>query len=112
HPPDAAPDPRFPPNPSCPRGGAENRSIMNTAPLSLLRDFSDRLSPMVVKELRHGLRTRVFTSILTFFQFCMILIVGSGVLGVDMEVVNNLFWGISLVALLAILPLRGFSTLS
>ncbi|MES2735303.1 MAG: hypothetical protein V4672_03215 [Verrucomicrobiota bacterium] len=85
---------------------------MNTSPLTLLRDFDDRLSPMVVKELRHGLRTRMFTSVLTVIQLCMILIVGSGVLGVDMEVIGNLFWGFALAALLVALPLRGFGTLS
>jgi len=85
---------------------------MNAAPLTPLRDFSDRLSPMVVKELRHGLRTRAFTSILTFFQLIMILIIGAGMMGVPMEVVNNIFWSISLLALLLALPLRGFATLS
>lgn len=85
---------------------------MNTAPLTLLRDFSDRLSPMVVKELRHGLRTRAFTSLLTTFQICMILLVGTGMLGVPMQVITNIFWGLSLLILLVALPLRGFATLS
>ncbi|TDU81385.1 ABC-type transport system involved in cytochrome c biogenesis permease component [Prosthecobacter fusiformis] len=85
---------------------------MNTAPLPLLRDFSDRLSPMLVKELRHGLRTRAFTSLLTSFQVCMILITGSGVLGIPQEVISNIFWTVALVALLLALPLRGFGTLS
>lgn len=85
---------------------------MNTSPALLLRDFSDRLSPMVVKELRHGLRTRVFASVLTTFQLCMILIVSSGVLGVPAEVVGNIFWTIALTALLLALPVRGFSALS
>lgn len=77
-----------------------------------LRDFSDRLSPMVVKELRHGLRTRMFASMLTTFQLCMILIVGSGVLGVPAEVMGNIFWSIALIALLLALPVRGFGALS
>jgi hypothetical protein len=48
---------------------------MNNAPAALLRDFSDRLSPMVVKELRHGLRTRAFVALLTSFQIFMIIVV-------------------------------------
>ena len=31
------------------------------SPSPLLQDFSDRLSPMVVKEMRQGLRTRFFS---------------------------------------------------
>ncbi|MEN3943218.1 hypothetical protein WJU23_18105 [Prosthecobacter sp. SYSU 5D2] len=85
---------------------------MNTAPLTLLRDFSDRLSPMLVKELRHGLRTPAFTSLLTSFQIFMIVVIGSGALGVPVEVTSNIFWSITLVALLLALPLRGFGSLS
>lgn len=85
---------------------------MNAVRLTLLRDFGDHLSPMVVKELRHGLRTRMFTAVLTVFQFGMIMIVGSGALGVEAETISALFWGFSLAALLGALPLRGFGTLS
>lgn len=85
---------------------------MNTVPLTLLRDFNDWLSPMLVKELRHGLRTRAFTSLLTSFQLGMILVVGSGVMGVSTEVISNIFWTLTLTALLLALPLRGFGTLS
>ena len=31
------------------------------SPSPILQDFSDRLSPMVVKEMRQGLRTRFFS---------------------------------------------------
>lgn len=85
---------------------------MNAAPLTPLRDFSDRLSPMLVKELRHGLRTRIFTSLLTTFQVCMILIVGTGILGVEAKVIGNVFWSVALLALFVALPLRGFGILS
>ncbi|MBB5035969.1 hypothetical protein [Prosthecobacter dejongeii] len=85
---------------------------MNAMRLGLLNDFGDGLSPMVVKELRHGLRTRMFTAVLTVFQFGMIMIVGSGALGVEAETISALFWGFSLAALLGALPLRGFGTLS
>ena len=46
---------------------------MNTT-LPLLRDFSDRFSPIVVKELRQGLRTRFFTSALILFHTFIILL--------------------------------------
>jgi ABC-type transport system involved in cytochrome c biogenesis permease component len=85
---------------------------MNNAPAALLRDFSDRLSPMVVKELRHGLRTRAFVALLTSFQIFMIIVIGSGALGVPVHIISNIFWTITLLALLLALPLRGFASLS
>lgn len=85
---------------------------MNNAPPALLRDFSDRLSPMLVKELRHGLRTRAFTALLTSFQLFMILVIGTGALGVPEEIISNIFWTLTLVALLVALPLRGFGSLA
>lgn len=85
---------------------------MNSATVPLLRDFSDRLSPMVVKELRHGLRTRVFTSLLIVFQVGMIVLTSTVLIGVPMEVVNSFFWSLSLLAILGVLPLRGFHALA
>ena len=41
---------------------------MSTMPLTLLNDFGDRFSPMLVKELRQGLRTRFFTAALLLFH--------------------------------------------
>lgn len=85
---------------------------MNSHTVPLLRDFSDRLSPMVVKELRHGLRTRLFTSILIVFQLGMILLTSTVLLGAPMEVISSLFWSLSLLAILGALPLRGFNALT
>ncbi|HEY1083103.1 MAG TPA: hypothetical protein VGE29_12615 [Prosthecobacter sp.] len=79
--------------------------------LPLLQDFSDRLSPMVVKELRHGLRARVFTSVLTVFHVCMIVIVSACTVGADVATVGYIFWAFSAAALLVALPLRGFGAL-
>ncbi|WP_078811378.1 hypothetical protein [Prosthecobacter debontii] len=81
-------------------------------PVPLLRDFSDRLSPMLVKELRHGLRTRIFTSMLIVFQLGMILLISTVMMGAPMEVVGTLFWSLSLLALLGAFPLRGFNALT
>ncbi len=45
-----------------------------TTALTPLTDFSDRLSPMVVKELRQGLRTRAFGSTMLLMHVLLILI--------------------------------------
>lgn len=83
---------------------------MNTV-LPLLRDFSDRFSPIVVKELRQGLRTRFFTSALILFHTLIILLLCTGTLGAPVEAVNGIFWGIAGFMLLVVMPLRGFSSL-
>lgn len=83
---------------------------MNTA-LPMLRDFSDRFSPIVVKELRQGLRTRFFTSSLILFHTLIILLLATVLYGTPVEVVNGIFWGIAGLMLLAVMPLRGFAAL-
>lgn len=80
--------------------------------LTLLRDFGDWLSPMVVKELRHGLRTRFFTMALIGFHWILILMMASVLIGASDEIVNSLFWMVAFFLLLGLLPLRGFSTLA
>lgn len=84
---------------------------MNTT-LPLLRDFSDRFSPIVVKELRQGLRTRFFTSALILFHTLIILLLSTVSLGTPMMAVNGIFWGMTGLMLLVVLPLRGFSALN
>ena len=64
-----------------------------------LRDFSDRLSPMVVKELRHGLRARMFTSILMGTHVLLIVLMSGALLGVPQEMVHGMFWGGAALAL-------------
>jgi hypothetical protein len=77
----------------------------------MLRDFSDRFSPIVVKELRQGLRTRFFTSSLILFHTLIILLLVTVTFGTPVEVVNGIFWGIAGLMLLVVLPLRGFAAL-
>ncbi|WP_395738414.1 hypothetical protein [Prosthecobacter sp.] len=84
---------------------------MSTISLPLLRDFSDRFSPIVVKELRQGLRTRFFTSALILFHTFIILLLVTATLDVPVEAVNGIFWGIAGLMLLVVLPLRGFGAL-
>lgn len=81
------------------------------APLTALRDFSDRLSPMVVKELRHGLRTSAFAT-------CLVLLHGLMVVALLMvprtetAVLDAMFWGLACVVVLWLLPLRGFGAVA
>lgn len=82
-----------------------------SASLPMLRDFSDRFSPIVVKELRQGLRTRFFTSSLILFHTLIILLLVTVTFGTPAEMVNGIFWGIAGFMLLVVLPLRGFSAL-
>lgn len=84
---------------------------MTTATLPLPNDFSDRFSPIVVKELRQGLRTRFFTSALILFHSFIILLLASVMLDAPVEVVNGIFWGIAGLMLLVVLPLRAFNAL-
>lgn len=77
-----------------------------------LRDFSDRLSPMVVKELRHGLRARMFTSILMGTHVLLIVLMSGALLGVPQDMVHAMFWGGAALAFLLFMPLRGSNSLA
>ncbi|HYF36320.1 MAG TPA: hypothetical protein VD994_13580 [Prosthecobacter sp.] len=81
-------------------------------PLPLLRDFPDWQSPMVVKELRHGLRTRFFTLALIQFHILLTLVMGSALLGADQEMINAVFWWLALAVVLVAMPARGFAALT
>lgn len=83
-----------------------------TATLPLLRDFSDRLSPMLVKELRQGLRARAFVASLIGLHWLLLLLMAGTQFGVDRATMNELFWGIAILALMLALPLRGFVALA
>ncbi len=87
-----------------------SQSAADTIPV---RDFSDRVSPMLVKELRQGLRTRVFTFAFIFVQGFMILFMLAG-LGpnANPDELSGLFWSLLLVVLFVVIPLRGLGALS
>lgn len=84
--------------------------------LTHLTDFPDKLSPMLVKELRQGMRARSFTVLFLVFQgvLAFILLTASAVTGSDhsgsfaSEVIFTLF----AIAALFIQPMRGISALS
>lgn len=85
---------------------------MSTLTLPSLQDFGDFFSPLVVKELRQGLRTRFFTSALLLFHCFIILLLGTVLLEAPQEAVNGVFWGAAGLMLLVVLPLRGFNALN
>jgi len=84
--------------------------------LTHLTDFPDKLSPMLVKELRQGMRARSFTVLFLVFQgvLAFIILTASAVASSDnagsfaSEVIFSLFAG----AALFIQPMRGISALS
>jgi hypothetical protein len=78
-----------------------------------LTDFSDRFSPMLVKELRQGLRTNVFVISFILLQAFMILcILMSSTESNSNSAASAFFWFFIVVSLLVVQPLRGFAALS
>ncbi len=82
-------------------------------------DFGDWLSPMLVKELRQGIRSKIFMAAFYLTQVLMILSVvfnltavgeGDGA-GRMVEFLNGLFWFMIGVPLLFLMPIRGFGSL-
>lgn len=76
-----------------------------------LTDFSDKYSPMVVKELRQGLRTKMFGGMMLGVHAILLLITLAGISstrGQEKEIVN----GIISFVLYVIFPLSGFSALA
>lgn len=82
-------------------------------------DFGDWLSPMLVKELRQGMRSRVFMSAFYLTQLLMILSVVFNLAAATntempaemLAFLNGLFWLMISVPLLFVMPIRGFGAL-
>lgn len=81
-----------------------------------LSDFPDRLSPMLVKELRQGLRTRSFVAVFLALQIILgiILLTASAAASSDNagESISGIVFALFSLAVLIIQPLRGISALS
>ncbi|MFZ4763444.1 MAG: hypothetical protein ACOYMN_00720 [Roseimicrobium sp.] len=82
-------------------------------------DFADWLSPILVKELRQGLKTRVFVSTFIVIQMVMILLTGLQLLsmagGADRGVMgafDGFFWAFVWLPLLVLMPFRGLTAVS
>ena len=85
------------------------------APIPLeakLSDFPSRLSPVLVKELRQGLRTNLFVIAFILLQTFMILCLLAGLANPGSNDSNGFFWFFIAATLLIIQPLRGFNALS
>ena len=80
-----------------------------------LSDFPDRVSPMIVKELRQGMRTRAFTAIFLILQvilgFSMFVALTSESGNIGSEISSMVFFLFSFVALI-LQPLRGTTAVS
>ena len=85
---------------------------MSTFTLTLLKDFGDHLSPILVKELRQGLRTRSFTSTLIVFHSLVIVLFCIRAQGLDEELMKGSFWGSASLLLLMLMPLRAINELN
>ncbi len=83
---------------------------MNAAPA--IMDFPDSLSPMVVKELRQGLRTRLFGGVLLTLHLMLVLLTLMSGGAENAAVVSGWFDGIITLVLCIIMPLRGFSAVA
>lgn len=69
-----------------------------------LNDFPDRLSPMVVKELRQGLRTRMFGGVMLVLHAIMVIVTLMGGGAENADGISGLIDGIVTFVLCIILP--------
>ena len=79
--------------------------------LHAMADFGDWLPAMMVKELRHGLRTSRFVGAFVILQSLLVMTLlitrGTG----NAQATSHLFWGIVAGALVLVIPIRGFTAL-
>ena len=90
-------------------------------PAALLNDFSDRLSPILVKELRQGLRQPTFVIAFLCLQVLLCIVVVVSVISADVGspsglavggTVSGFFFVLLAIAILIVQPLRGLSALA
>lgn len=77
-----------------------------------MTDFPGRFSPMLVKELRQGMRTNLFTIAFILLQTVMILSLLAGLADPGSPASTGFFWFFIVITLLIVQPLRGFGALS
>lgn len=85
-------------------------------PVTHLTDFPDRLSPMLVKELRQGMRARGFMLLFLIFQLLLsfiLLTAGSAASSEDAgSIASGVIFTMFIIAVLFIQPMRGITALS
>ena len=77
-----------------------------------MADFSPRLSPMLVKELRQGMRTNLFVIAFILLHTFMMLCLLAALSAPGNSDSDVFFWFVIITVLLFVQPLRGFSALS
>ena len=77
-----------------------------------MNDFPGGFSPMLVKELRQGMRTNLFSVAFILLQAVMILSLMAGLSDPGSSDSDGFFWFFIVVTLLFVQPLRGFNALS
>lgn len=84
--------------------------------VEFLTDFPDRLSPMLVKELRQGLRTRSFVALFMTLQAILaIVLLAAGATGSNDnsgQIISNIIFIFFSIAVIIIQPMRGIAALS
>lgn len=90
-------------------------------PTALINDFSDRLSPILVKELRQGLRQPTFVIAFLCLQVLLCIVVLVSVITADVgsaaglaagSTVSGFFFVLLAIAILIVQPLRGLGALA
>jgi len=80
-------------------------------PSPLPAEMSDRIGPMLVKELRQGLRTKTFLTAFIGFQVVLLIMVLAGFAAqrnsASGDFLNTAIWSVLMVMLVVITPLRG-----
>ena len=84
------------------------------SPIERLNDFSDRFSPMLVKELRQGLRTHTFVVLFLVLQglLALILLTTAAADPNSGSTVSSIIFLFFSLAVLIVQPLRGMSAIS
>lgn len=82
------------------------------ADFSTVRDFPDRVSPMVVKELRQGLRGRYFVATVIGFHAFLCIILATSVQDEHGGGMLRFAWLMFTGVMVFLLPLRGLSALA
>lgn len=84
------------------------------SPLERLNDFPDRLSPMLVKELRQGLRTHTFVLVFLLLQgFLALILLTTAAADTNAgDFVSGIIFSFFSIAVLVVQPLRGITAIS
>jgi ABC-type Na+ efflux pump permease subunit len=84
-------------------------------PALATRDFADWLSPMLVKELRQGMRSRVFVICFLVLQLAMLFLAIVGLTASTFDsspaIIGGFFWAIVATPLLLVMPVTGLTAI-